>query len=119
MARGPISAALMAGWSSTNGIRELDQRDPRLVGEMGELLDGTIVIFALTDPSHAVERRIRGDRAPRTALAARGWPGLPVSAELRQHLARFAVALRRPAQPMVRALEVAVLAQDDSEIALS
>ena len=45
--------------------------------------------------------------------------GLLVRAELGQHLARFAVALRGSAQPMVRALEVAVFAQDDSEIALS
>ena len=58
------------------------------------------------------------DRASRTSPSASPGPGLLARVELGQRLASFAVAVRGSAQPVVRALKVAVLAQDDAEIAL-
>ena len=60
---------------------------------------------------------MRDSRIAHTALAGPG-PGLLARVERGQHLAGFAVALCCSAEPVVRAVKVAVLAQDDAEIAL-
>ena len=60
---------------------------------------------------------MRDSRIAHTALAGPG-RGLLARLERGQYLAGFAVALCCSAEPVVRAVKVAVLAQDDAEIAL-
>src|SRR5664279_1301287 len=40
MVRGPMMAAVIAGWRMMKAYRELDERDAGVVGELGELFDG-------------------------------------------------------------------------------